>query len=209
MNATDIESPYTHHNMSGVTLKTNQEPKVASTVVPKGEAEEEDEAPVPRSFPERDQFYKDLEDSSKFRATTLRAQDQSFHVPLTAFTVQCNNCSETIPGAHYHCSVCEDGDYDLCQSCVECGVHCHVDVHFLIKRLIENGRVVNSTMEKFNRTYSKTESEKDVPGAFAPELKEEVVSEPLEMTRTCNCCVNCKCHLNVTPFVLVLTICSV
>ena len=167
-------------------------------VVPKREIEEED-APVPRSFSEREQFYKDLEDLSKLRPTTLRAQDQSFHVPLTAFTVQCNSCSENIPGAHFHCSICEDGDYDLCQNCVEGGVHCEVDDHFLIKRLIEHGRVVNSTMEKFNRKSPKIESEKEVPGAFMPEVKEETIPEPLELSRTCNCCVNCKYYPDTHP----------
>ncbi|PHH83097.1 hypothetical protein CDD83_3065 [Cordyceps sp. RAO-2017] len=32
------------------------------------------------------------------------------------FAVCCNHCEKTIPGAHYHCSTCDDGDFDLCPS---------------------------------------------------------------------------------------------
>ena len=162
---------------------------------------------MPRSFPAREDYYKQIIDITK--GTTLRAQDQPFHVPLTAFTVQCNNCSDNIPGAHFHCSICEDGDYDLCPHCHESGVHCEDDEHFLIRRLIENGRVVNSTTEKFNRNPAKVEPEKEVPGAFTAEVKETVPEHP-KLTRTCNCCVNCKCHSHIRLVVIFLTItCSV
>ncbi|QUC20397.1 uncharacterized protein UV8b_04638 [Ustilaginoidea virens] len=63
------------------------------------------------------------------------------------FAVCCNSCENNIPGAHYHCSTCDDGDFDLCQDCVEGGVTCRGDDHWLIKRTVNNGQIVNSTTE--------------------------------------------------------------
>ncbi|EPE08192.1 zz type zinc finger domain-containing protein [Ophiostoma piceae UAMH 11346] len=65
-----------------------------------------------------------------------------------AFTVACNRCHSQIPDAHFHCSSCEDGDYDLCLSCVEAGVTCLNADHWLIRRSVQNGLIVNSTTER-------------------------------------------------------------
>ena len=66
----------------------------------------------------------------------------------SSFAVCCNNCKKTIPGSHYHCSTCDDGDFDLCQPCVDRGTTCYSNAHWLIKRSIVNGQVVNSTTER-------------------------------------------------------------
>ncbi|KAF5134078.1 ZZ-type zinc finger-containing protein P35G2.11c [Metarhizium anisopliae] len=63
------------------------------------------------------------------------------------FAVCCNSCEQSIPVAHYHCSTCDDGDFDLCQSCVDQGITCYSDDHWLIKRIMNNGQIVNSTTE--------------------------------------------------------------
>ncbi|KAG5919205.1 hypothetical protein E4U42_006584 [Claviceps africana] len=63
------------------------------------------------------------------------------------FTVCCNSCEKNIPDAHYHCSTCNDGDFDLCESCVGQGIICYSDDHWLIKRSMSNGQIVNSTTE--------------------------------------------------------------
>ncbi len=38
--------------------------------------------------------------------------------PCANFTICCNNCDSAIPDAHWHCSVCDDGDFDLCEDCL-------------------------------------------------------------------------------------------
>lgn len=49
---------------------------------------------------------------------------------------------------HYHCSTCEDGDFDLCQACVDDGVACNSSDHWLIKRTTNKaGQVITSTTE--------------------------------------------------------------
>lgn len=85
----------------------------------------------------------------------------------TRFTVYCNSCEKTIPDAHYHCSTCNDGDFDLCESCVGQGITCYSDDHWLIKRSMSDGQIVNSTTE-----------------TVSPKLKAKSASEPKTQPET-------------------------
>lgn len=145
-------------------------------------------ASASRSLMDAD-LYAELAGMSGCQPPSLRALDQSFPVSGSCFTVCCNSCNTTIPNVHWHCSICDEGDYDLCHSCVTIGVHCGGDGHFLIKRLIANGKVTSSTTETVPKKPGKVENEKEVPGAFAADPKEEHLPEMAEMSRTCNCCV--------------------
>ncbi|KAK6526301.1 hypothetical protein TWF694_004901 [Orbilia ellipsospora] len=98
--------------------------------------------------------------------------------PSRSFLVYCNKCQRTIHGEHYHCSICDKGDYDLCATCVDNGVHCEGD-HWLIKRTLENGRIVSSTTE-----YNKRKQRSKAP---SPQLAP--TPTPAFRTRTCNCCI--------------------
>ena len=82
-----------------------------------------------------------------------------------AFYVSCNSCSRSIPNEHYHCSICEDGDYDLCSECVHAGVSCLVEDHWLIKRSFKNGLVVNSVTEKVTPKMEKVASSSGSSGS--------------------------------------------
>lgn len=97
----------------------------------------------------------------------------------TAFSIDCNNCGQSVQNDHYHCSKCEMGDFDLCPSCVERGVSCDGDDHWLIKRNIHNGKVFSSNTETLP-PKRKTPS--------IPESKEESDVDE-EDQRTCNCCI--------------------
>ena len=88
---------------------------------------------------------------------------------------------------HYHCGICDDGDYDLCETCVKAGKLCPGKEHWLIKRFIKDGSVVGSTTEKIV-PKSKPEAEQTkMPGAFSGDLLGDLV--PVEPQRTCNACV--------------------
>lgn len=110
----------------------------------------------------------------------------------TSWVVYCNNCNMAMEDEHYHCSICDHGDYDLCSSCVDSGIHCPGSGHWMVKRFVQNGRVVNSTTERVG-PKAKSQTEPEMPGTFteekqaAPEVVEKQESE--EPTRTCNCCV--------------------
>jgi len=98
---------------------------------------------------------------------------------VSVFSVYCNNCQATTSDAHYHCSTCDDGDFDLCQSCVDNGITCGGDDHWMIKRFVKHGQVINSTTETI------------APKAPTSEKKSEVeVSEEPIPTRTCNSCIS-------------------
>lgn len=59
----------------------------------------------------------------------------------------CDDCGSKILNwdAHYHCSICYDDDFDICQECVDKGVHCSSDEHQLVKRCVKNGKFVVET----------------------------------------------------------------
>ena len=143
----------------------------------------EDEAPVPRFFTDRANFLQKLE--------SLR--QESAAPQGTNFTICCNNCEEAIPDAHWHCGICDMGDFDLCGDCVAKGSLCDNEEHWLIKRFVKDGKVIPSTTETIGpKKPVKAEHEEKVPGAFTSEIKREETREPLDLSRTCNSCVGGK-----------------
>ncbi len=152
--------------------------------------EDDDEAPLPEFFSARQHFYAEIESMARDHPNNLRSADQAFTIPGVAFTICCNNCDAGIPDAHWHCSICDNGDFDLCGSCVDKGVLCDFEDHWLIKRFVKDGKVINSTTETIApKKHAKVQNEKDVPGAFSSNIKEEDLQESPDMSRTCNSCV--------------------
>lgn len=83
-----------------------------------------------------------------FTAVTFNNQEDSMPpAECPRFAICCNSCEETAPDVHYHCSTCDDGDFDLCQSCVDKGITCYGSDHWLIKRTKVDGQIVTSTTE--------------------------------------------------------------
>ncbi|KAH7350789.1 putative next to BRCA1 gene 1 protein [Rhexocercosporidium sp. MPI-PUGE-AT-0058] len=141
--------------------------------------------PVTRGSAARDKWFAELAGLS----TLVNDRPTSARVPLvpaspmpetlSVFSVYCNNCQVTTSDAHYHCSTCDDGDFDLCQGCVDNGVTCGGDDHWMIKRFVKNGQVINSTTETI------------APKANVSEKKDKsVISEDPVATRTCNSCIS-------------------
>jgi hypothetical protein len=110
--------------------------------------------------------------------------------PVGSFCIDCNNCNKSIPDVHYHCSICDDGDFDLCQACVDFGVLCGGEGHWLIKRFIQDGKVINSTTE----TIEPRKIVNSEPQAADNEKSTLVEVEPKieSFSRTCNACVGGK-----------------
>lgn len=101
------------------------------------------------------------------------------------YAVYCNICNVNVDSVHYHCGVCDSGDFDLCERCVEEGKHCNNAQHWMIKRTIANGEVISSRELIASTTAivakkSETLNHKE---------EEKVVDEPQDASgRTCNCC---------------------
>lgn len=109
-----------------------------------------------------------------------------------AYAVYCNICSTNIGDVHYHCDICDGGDFDLCESCSRAGRHCLKPDHWMIKRTIINGEVKSSTTQVCRETPICSK-----PAQAAPVAAEEAahVDESNETYRTCNCCCEGMCSL--------------
>jgi next-to-BRCA1 protein 1 len=83
-------------------------------------------------------------------ADLLAHQSEGARFP---FAIYCNNCSASIWDAHYHCSTCDGGDFDLCTACTNKEVHCDNLKHSLNKREFKDGRIVGT--ETFIRRSSR------------------------------------------------------
>lgn len=151
----------------------------------------EDEASTPRFFSAREHLYAELASMSRDRYPSRLSADV---VPLPggSFTICCNHCDAAIPNAHWHCSRCDDGDFDLCIDCVNKGVLCDSKDHWLIKRFVKNGKVTYSTTERIDpkkaRAPKKVTAD-EVPRAQTPDRKVEDHDQPRVETRTCNSCI--------------------
>jgi next-to-BRCA1 protein 1 len=114
--------------------------------------------------------------------------------PSTCYTIDCNNCGTSVPDEHYHCGICENGDFDLCKACVDAGVACEGDEHWLLKRTIRNGVVIPSTTCTLTpkkvapkKVAPKKASNEELPSseeAVTPTSPEQDAGE-----RTCNSCI--------------------
>lgn len=125
------------------------------------------------------------------------------------FTVCCNSCDRAVPDAHFHCSTCDDGDFDLCQDCVNQGISCYNDQHWLIKRTIQEGQIAYSTTQVAPKTSratplskllddsatSRTSAQFTLPIRPVEAVRSSVENDfssfaaPVFMARTCNSCV--------------------
>ncbi|KAF2476873.1 uncharacterized protein BDR25DRAFT_338992 [Lindgomyces ingoldianus] len=144
----------------------------------------EGEAPVPHPFPARERFFNGLANASQDNDLVFRPKATS---PQCSWVVFCNNCNQPMENEHFHCSICDHGDYDLCPSCVDGGIHCPGTGHWMVKRFVKNGCVVNSTTERVG-PKPRAPTEPEMPGAFTDE-KQPSVCYHEEPTRTCNSCV--------------------
>ncbi|KAK5674619.1 hypothetical protein LTS10_012620 [Elasticomyces elasticus] len=162
-----------------------------------------DEAPVPGPFKiDNTEFFNALANANHACAKVAQAVAPVVGRQGHPWSVFCDECDKVMSDAHFHCSVCNGGDYDLCEDCVGSGKVCPGDGHWLIKRFIKDGKVINSTTERVSPQNKQIRiedllrksvqheevAEKQMPGAFAEDTK-TLAEEPRLPTRTCNSCV--------------------
>lgn len=163
-----------------------------------------EEAPLPRSFiAASKELFVEPATMGLPQELALRTRPSAasmiskFSAVSSTWSVYCNECDSAMDNVHFHCSICDGGDYDLCETCVQSGKLCPGEGHWLIKRFIASGRVISSTTERIApKIKSETSStgtavagtERDMPGAFTEDVK--TLNEVLEgASRTCNGCV--------------------
>lgn len=179
---------------SPVAAPTASKAEIVSPASPTKEVEAEDEAQPQRLFSDRkgkhivpclynDKTYSIIVPFTYNADLVFRPKPSN---GCSTWVVYCNACNKPMEDVHYHCGVCDGGDYDLCPSCVDSGIHCPGSGHWMVKRFVKNGCVVNSTTQRIPPKV-KAEENQEVPGAYAEE-KQSIANEE-EPTRTCNCCV--------------------
>ena len=157
----------------------------------------------------------------KYTRPAINAAANGKLLSNASFSIDCNNCNHPAQNAHWHCSTCDGGDFDLCEPCVEAGVTCEGNQegarHWLIKRFIEDGKVITSTTETiapkikaepepelqqsqpdFNAGWGSYEDEEAVRAHIAEDY--EPLQEPRQPVRigekdlrTCNSCIEGMC----------------
>ncbi|KAI9743905.1 MAG: hypothetical protein M1818_002639 [Claussenomyces sp. TS43310] len=137
------------------------------------------EIPVTYGQAARERFFAELAGINTERRAALRAKCGP-PVQQSTYSVYCNSCQNPIPDQHYHCSICDDGDFDLCQACVDDGNLCSGEGHWLIKRFVQNGKVINSTTEILPPKNSIADPKATLESS---DVEDE------EETRTCNSCI--------------------
>ncbi|KAJ5116458.1 hypothetical protein N7456_000806 [Penicillium angulare] len=137
---------------------------------------------VPEVTPEsRHRDFKMETDTFNFPVISHKSPSGS---PSGVFCIDCNHCSRSVANEHYHCSICEYGDYDLCLQCVKDGVSCLGEGHWLIKRTVENGIVTNSSTETIPPRRAKIEETKPLASRyqavdFRARLEEAPIVKPV------------------------------
>ena len=185
--------PMSHDSAFSAATKSVFEKRDAGSKENAAKKATDNEAPVPRFFTDRENFLTQHANLAHNLESIRGPPEHNQSCPATNFTICCNNCEEAIPDAHWHCGICDTGDFDLCQDCVDDGNLCENEDHWLIKRFVKDGKVIPSTTETIGpKKPTKVEHEEKVPGAFTPELKREATRERLDLSRTCNSCVGGK-----------------
>jgi ankyrin repeat protein len=77
----------------------------------------------------------------------IRDENVDITTPPTADhrgRIICDICISSIPNVdiHYHCGICSDGDFDICQECFASRAFCLDQSHKLIKLMVKDGTLV-------------------------------------------------------------------
>lgn len=221
-------SETTLNTNNGVVIPTptpQAQPSLASLVRPTPTAPSEDLSTAQATTQKRmstrlsrEGFFAELANISRNRELALRIKETQpapacvkAAGPTCSWSVFCNACDTPMANEHYHCNICDDGDYDLCASCVKDGAHCPGEGHWLIKRFVSNGQVINSTTEKLASKLPVAPEpisvQPEIPGAFTesivePAVEEHTEEDEYEPVRTCNSCVRGKISLQSPTWAL-------
>ncbi|KAL7938930.1 hypothetical protein V8C35DRAFT_289636 [Trichoderma chlorosporum] len=192
--ATEMPAPSTAPSsitlLSGVELPLRTSSSVQLETAETAKVEEEAEVPIDQKLPanfaqsapfDPQSIYSSFEDYCAPAA-------QSHHVIAPApFAVCCNHCEKTVSDVHYHCQTCDDGDFDLCQACVNQAVSCYDDNHWLIKRTMIDGQLIASQTERIEpKSQAKKQTESPAQEAsILPSIEnaEKEETETLKTTR--------------------------
>jgi next-to-BRCA1 protein 1 len=109
------------------------------------------------------------------------------------FCIDCDHCGRPIPNEHYHCNTCSDGDYDLCPQCIDSGVNCQGEDHWLVRRFVKDGIITNSTTKTLASHKIQTRDEhKPQPEPVLESAPGPTENIAINRERVCNNCLKGK-----------------
>jgi hypothetical protein len=75
---------------------------------------------------------------------------------LTAFPwgIICDACKEPSTSTRYHCNLCKNGAYELCEQCFDWGFHCLDKKHSLVKLIMKMSVATISTVGEYRAGIS-------------------------------------------------------
>lgn len=125
-------------------------------------------------------------------ATVLPDRGTSVALPASDCTwaVYCNTCDKSLTDTHYHCALCDGGNYDLCETCVGAGIHCPGENHWLIRRYFKDYVLVASETDRVGyKNPSDSASVQPTAPTLPSDAKVSMKTKQDMPSRTCNCCV--------------------
>ena len=102
-------------------------------------------------FPSLDESFPHHQQQGNGQRQSLPQQNRTADIENLADSVRfrkvaCNYCHKRpLALPFYHCNSCRYADFDLCQSCYDCGMHCYDDEHMLVEMGRIGSRIVPRT----------------------------------------------------------------
>lgn len=93
-----------------------------------------------------------LQKSSEAVDLTPKKEEEEEILSSPGFAVYCNSCTNNVKGTYYHCSICQEGDFDVCKICIQNNIHCQDTSHWLSKRELVGGKVTVSDTDFIRKT---------------------------------------------------------
>ena len=90
----------------------------------------------------------------RIRTTVRKPMPVSIVKDSTRLPETCVQCNRRIKGIHYHCSVCNEGEFDLCEFCMAYGGHCRYQDHWMVKCSIKEDKLTTSITEFVDTGWS-------------------------------------------------------
>ena len=77
----------------------------------------------------------DRHEQTQLRSHQARVPDiDTLMEGIRGGSVSCSECGrKPLPFPYYHCNICQEADFDLCQTCYDLGRHCEDDQHLLVE----------------------------------------------------------------------------
>ena len=101
-------------------------------------------SPDPKQRPTASELARTMSDNCHVRIHPVHVENILVRYAASPIlSVYCDECGADFVDPHFHCNVCEQANFDLCQNCVEQGMHCHVPQHKLLKRVFKDGSFIH------------------------------------------------------------------